>query len=178
VPLKLVGTQRFYERREIRDVLAYLKFLYNPDDNVSAIRLINVPPRGIGAATIKKLEDFAAMGERSIGSVLLSGSLEKSLTPAVSRKVEPLQRLLMGLMTDARAVGTLAIWSKKFWSGRSFSIISTASAATKALTASPTSKSSCAPAKPSICASPKKSAKTAKAATCGPKTTHFDWANF
>ncbi|MBW3635861.1 MAG: UvrD-helicase domain-containing protein, partial [Armatimonadetes bacterium] len=54
VPLKLVGTQRFYERREIRDVLAYLKFLYNPDDNVSAIRLINVPPRGIGAATIKK----------------------------------------------------------------------------------------------------------------------------
>jgi DNA helicase-2/ATP-dependent DNA helicase PcrA len=108
IPLRLVGTQRFYERREIRDVLAYLKFLYNPDDNVSLVRLINVPPRGIGAATINKLTDFAAMGERSIGAVLLGGSLEKALTPAVSRKVEPLQRLLMQLFTDARAVGTLA----------------------------------------------------------------------
>jgi DNA helicase-2/ATP-dependent DNA helicase PcrA len=59
MPLKLVGTQRFYERREIRDVLAYLKFLYNPDDGVALTRLINVPPRGIGAATISKLEDLA-----------------------------------------------------------------------------------------------------------------------
>ncbi len=108
VPLKLVGTQRFYERREIRDVLAYLKFLYNPDDNGSAIRLINVPPRGIGAATVAKLEALAGLGERSIGAVLLGGSLSKSLTPAVARKVEPLQRVLMALFTDARAVGTLA----------------------------------------------------------------------
>ncbi len=113
VPLKLVGTQRFYERREIRDVLAYLKFLYNPDDNVSAIRLINVPPRGIGAATVAKLEALAALGERSIGAVLLGGSLSKSLTPAVARKIEPLQRTLMGLFTDARAVGTLADLTEK-----------------------------------------------------------------
>ncbi|HEX8464174.1 MAG TPA: UvrD-helicase domain-containing protein, partial [Abditibacterium sp.] len=113
VPLKLVGTQRFYERREIRDVLAYLKFLYNPDDNVSAIRLINVPPRGIGAATVSKLEALAALGERSIGAVLLGGSLSKSLTPAVARKIEPLQRVLMSLFTDARAVGTLADLTEK-----------------------------------------------------------------
>ncbi|PQV63076.1 intein C-terminal splicing region/intein N-terminal splicing region [Abditibacterium utsteinense] len=113
VPLKLVGTQRFYERREIRDVLAYLKFLYNPDDNVSAIRLINVPPRGIGAATVAKLEALAALGERSIGAVLLGGSLSKSLTPAVARKIEPLQRVLMTLFTDARAVGTLADLTEK-----------------------------------------------------------------
>ena len=113
VPLKLVGTQRFYERREIRDLLAYLKFLYNPDDNVSAIRLINVPPRGIGAATVAKLEALAALGERSIGAVLLGGSLSKSLTPAVARKIEPLQRTLMALFTDARAVGTLADLTEK-----------------------------------------------------------------
>ncbi|HEX9996071.1 MAG TPA: 3'-5' exonuclease, partial [Abditibacterium sp.] len=102
-----------YERREIRDVLAYLKFLYNPDDNVSAIRLINVPPRGIGAATVSKLEALAALGERSIGAVLLGGSLSKSLTPAVARKIEPLQRVLMQLFTDARAVGTLADLTEK-----------------------------------------------------------------
>jgi DNA helicase-2/ATP-dependent DNA helicase PcrA len=108
VPLRLVGTQRFYERREIRDVLAYLKFLYNPDDNVSLTRLINVPPRGIGAATISKLDLLATDNNRSIGALLLGGSLEKYLAPAVVRKVEPLQRLLMQLFTDARACGTLA----------------------------------------------------------------------
>jgi len=109
VPLKLVGTQRFYERREIRDVLAYLRWIYNPDDDGALKRLINVPPRGIGAATVDKLEGMAREQGRSVGAVLLdNGTTGKALAPTVARKVEPLQRLLRTLMDDAQKSLNLA----------------------------------------------------------------------
>ena len=109
VPLKLVGTQRFYERREIRDVMAYLRWIYNPDDNAATSRLINVPPRGIGAATVDKLDAIAREQNRSLGAVLLdNGTTGKLLSPVVARKVEPLQRLLRALMEDAQKSPNLA----------------------------------------------------------------------
>ena len=108
VPLKLVGTQRFYERREIRDVMAYLKFLYNPDDGVSAVRLINTPPRGIGAVTITKLQDMARGRGVSLGAILLDKDAAKELTPAIQRKVEPLRLALKHIFNDANGAQTLA----------------------------------------------------------------------
>lgn len=58
VPYRLVGALRFYERKEVKDMLAYLRFLLNPDDTHSLSRIINMPPRGIGPKT------FAAGGEK------------------------------------------------------------------------------------------------------------------
>ncbi|MEX0988835.1 MAG: DNA helicase PcrA [Actinomycetota bacterium] len=60
IPYKVVGGVRFYQRREIKDVLAYLRLLVNPQDVVSARRVINAPKRGIGDATVAALESFAA----------------------------------------------------------------------------------------------------------------------
>ena len=60
VPYKLVGGTRFFDRAEIRDVMAYLKLVVNLDDDVSAHRVINTPRRGIGAASIAKIETYAA----------------------------------------------------------------------------------------------------------------------
>ena len=60
IPYRLVGGVRFYTRREIKDVLCYLRVIYNPDDEVSLQRIINTPPRGIGAKTLRTLADFAA----------------------------------------------------------------------------------------------------------------------
>ncbi|RYX85398.1 hypothetical protein EON83_05380 [bacterium] len=109
VPLKLVGTQRFYERREIRDVMAYLRWIYNPDDNAAISRLINVPPRGIGGVTVDKIDAIAREQGRSMGAVLLdNGTTGKLLSPAVARKIEPLQRLLRLLMEDAQKSLNLA----------------------------------------------------------------------
>ncbi len=108
VPLKLVGTQRFYERREIRDVMAYLKFLYNPDDGVSAARLINTPPRGIGAVTIQKLQDMAAGRGVSLGAILLDKDAAKELTPTIQRKITPLRNTLVHIFNDANKAQTLA----------------------------------------------------------------------
>ena len=60
MPYKLVGATRFYERREIRDVLAYLRVIHNPHDNISLMRIINVPARTIGNSTMAGLSELAA----------------------------------------------------------------------------------------------------------------------
>lgn len=59
IPYRLIGGIRFYERKEIRDCIAYLRVLLNPADWVSMERIVNVPPRGIGARTWFKVEQFA-----------------------------------------------------------------------------------------------------------------------
>ncbi|MBM7094928.1 DNA helicase PcrA [Bacillus sp. H-16] len=62
----IVGGTKFYDRKEIKDVLAYLRVMANPDDDISLRRIINVPKRGIGASTLVKIEQFAAMQDVSI----------------------------------------------------------------------------------------------------------------
>ncbi len=63
IPYRVVGGVRFYQRREIKDVLAYLRLLLNPQDTISARRVINTPKRGIGAATVSAIESLAAFEE-------------------------------------------------------------------------------------------------------------------
>ena len=59
IPYRLVGGIRFYERREVKDVLAYLRLVQNPFDTVSLLRVINVPPRGLGQKTVQELVRWA-----------------------------------------------------------------------------------------------------------------------
>lgn len=59
IPYKILGGLTFYDRREIKDVMAYLRVLANPSDEISLLRIINTPKRGIGEGTIRKLLDFA-----------------------------------------------------------------------------------------------------------------------
>lgn len=61
IPYRVIGGFKFYERKEIKDILAYLKFLVNPQDSVSLQRIINVPRRGIGEATIEKVAQHASL---------------------------------------------------------------------------------------------------------------------
>jgi len=71
LPYRLVGAQRFYGRREVKDALAYLRLAHNPADEVSLMRVINVPPRGIGAKTIAALRTVAQRAGLAPGALLL-----------------------------------------------------------------------------------------------------------
>lgn len=71
IPYNIYGGTKFYERKEIKDLLAYLRVIVNPQDDISVKRVINVPRRGIGLKTIEKLEDRASMMKESLYSILL-----------------------------------------------------------------------------------------------------------
>ena len=70
LPYRIVGGLRFYERKEIKDIVAYLKLIYNTADNQSLRRIINVPKRGIGDTTVKKLAELADSKDLSIFEIL------------------------------------------------------------------------------------------------------------
>lgn len=72
LPYKLVGAQRFYGRREVKDVIAYLRMVHNPDDELSLTRVINVPTRGIGGKTVDALRVYAQSKKCSPGRALLA----------------------------------------------------------------------------------------------------------
>lgn len=77
IPYTMVGGTKFYSRKEIRDVIAYLNLIANPSDNISFERIINEPKRGIGPGTVDKIRDFAQMQESSLldasANIMLSG---------------------------------------------------------------------------------------------------------
>jgi DNA helicase-2/ATP-dependent DNA helicase PcrA len=70
LPYRLVGAQRFYGRKEIKDILAYLRLIHNPADSVSLMRVINTPPRGVGTKTLDQLVAAAGAAEMSVADVL------------------------------------------------------------------------------------------------------------
>jgi DNA helicase-2/ATP-dependent DNA helicase PcrA len=72
IPYRLVGAQRFYGRREVKDVIAFLRLVHNPDDAVSLARIINVPPRGVGDKTVGNLLTIANQHKLSPGRILIS----------------------------------------------------------------------------------------------------------
>lgn len=72
IPYRIIGGQKFYERKEIKDILAYLRAIQNPNDSVSLKRIINVPKRGIGDTTIDKIEDIAKIQEISLYQSLMA----------------------------------------------------------------------------------------------------------
>lgn len=73
IPYKVIGSFYFYNRKEIKDLIAYLKLLYNPKDDVNLMRIINVPKRGIGLKSIAKLSDKALLQNCSMYEAIESG---------------------------------------------------------------------------------------------------------
>ena len=71
IPYRLIGAQRFYGRREVKDVISFLRLVANPADEVSLLRMINVPPRGIGDKTVLTLQTTAMQAGVSVGQVVL-----------------------------------------------------------------------------------------------------------
>ncbi|HUO48249.1 MAG TPA: UvrD-helicase domain-containing protein, partial [Acidimicrobiales bacterium] len=97
---KVVGGTRFYDRREVKDLLAYLRVLANPADEVSARRIVNVPRRGIGDASVDKLAAWARGNDLSFAAALAFAE-EAGVTGRAAKGVVSLRKLLDGLRTLA-----------------------------------------------------------------------------
>ncbi|KYD18586.1 DNA helicase PcrA [Saccharococcus caldoxylosilyticus] len=70
IPYQIVGGLKFYDRKEIKDILAYLRVIANPNDDISLLRIINVPKRGVGASSLDKIVRYASENELSIFEAL------------------------------------------------------------------------------------------------------------
>ena len=103
VPYRLVGGLRFYSRREIKDVLAYLRLVHNPHDAVSLARVINVPARGIGAKTIGDA-GRSGTAQRTATLYQLIHDLAPNLDQAVPGVTAKARQSLLGFRAVDRSV--------------------------------------------------------------------------
>jgi DNA helicase-2/ATP-dependent DNA helicase PcrA len=81
IPYKIVGGTRFYERKEIKDALAYLRFIHNPEDVISFSRIINLPPRGLGDKSLERFQQYRRGHDLRMMDALLSVSQVEGMTP-------------------------------------------------------------------------------------------------
>ena len=109
---KVFGGQRFYERMEIRDIMAYLRLIANPNDNAAFKRIVNIPARGIGAKSIEDIEETAYKHGMSIMSFLVNPMLFATLSNTLQKKFLPFVNLYQELC-DARKEYTASELAEK-----------------------------------------------------------------
>lgn len=97
VPYRLIGGHRFYDREEIKDILAYLQFINNPSDDIRLRRIINKPKRGIGDTTVNKAADIAAVNGDSLYEVI-SRSDENAPLQRAANKLNDFCTMMDGLI--------------------------------------------------------------------------------
>ena len=102
VPYKVVGGVRFYERKEVKDLLAYLRVLVNPDDEVSLRRIINTPKRGIGDRALDSIDDIAKQSSISFWRALTQSS-SSELSPRANSSIQAFVSMMIALQVLVEA---------------------------------------------------------------------------
>ena len=104
IPYRVVGGVKFYERKEIKDLIAYMRLVVNPKDSLALSRIINVPTRGIGATTLRKLENEAINQDLSLLETMenISDNYESYTHLRLSAKVKSAMRQLVDLFNEIR----------------------------------------------------------------------------
>ena len=97
IPYKVVGSVSFYDKKEVKDTLAYVRLCINPHDNVSLRRVINYPARGIGAATLTKIETEAKKNDKSLYVAIKDICKSKGVSVSVKDKLEGFIRIIDGV---------------------------------------------------------------------------------
>jgi len=107
-PGKVIRDVRFYRRREVRDLLAYLRLIADPADEVSLRRVLNVPRRGIGNRTLESAATIARWDQTSLAETLTRPGDVPGLSPQTVLAIEAFNELLAGLRSDADAGAPVA----------------------------------------------------------------------
>jgi DNA helicase-2/ATP-dependent DNA helicase PcrA len=108
---KLIGGMKFYQRREIKDVIAYLRVLHNPFDNISLSRIIKIPGRGIGAKTLSDLTNWGRDNHLSLFAALqaVSGGGGPGFGARISAALSGLYRMLNDLIVESQQLGIVKL---------------------------------------------------------------------
>lgn len=105
IPYQIVGGVRFYDRKEIKDIIAYLRLLYQPSDRMSFSRIVNVPTRGIGETSLEKFLIWQGESRQDIIAALMNVEMASGLTPrarsALARLGETLRSLQAKILAEA-----------------------------------------------------------------------------
>ena len=102
IPYKISGGTSFFSRAEIKDIMAYLKVLVNPDDDTSFLRIVNLPKRGIGPATLEKLGNYANMRQISLFAASFELGLEQTLSGEKLATLQQFTRWIVELGDSAQ----------------------------------------------------------------------------
>ncbi|MDT2757023.1 DNA helicase PcrA [Enterococcus asini] len=105
IPYKMVGGHKFYDRKEIKDILAYLQVIANPADSLSLLRIINVPKRGVGAGSIEKLQSFANLHDFS----LLEAGQNVALSSLKGKAATEIEKLAQSLADFNQMIPYLSV---------------------------------------------------------------------
>ncbi len=97
IPYRIVGGQRFYDRKEIKDIIAYLRLIYQPDDRVSFERVVNVPARGIGAKSLQNFFAWQVQSGLTLSAAVTQVGLCTDLTPKARAAFSELADMLTAL---------------------------------------------------------------------------------
>ena len=100
IPYRLIGSVRFYERKEIKDAMSYLKMLVNPADTVSILRVINTPARGIGKTAVERIMAYARQKGITIYGALLTADQVPDITNTARRGIKDFLDLIEGIKGD------------------------------------------------------------------------------
>lgn len=101
ISYNMVGGLKFYERKEIKDIIAYLRVIFNPADSLSLLRIINVPKRGIGDASLAKIQAYAAANNVSLFEAVSNASAVEGLSSRFVAKLDDLAGIIFELMNLA-----------------------------------------------------------------------------
>ena len=101
ISYNMVGGLKFYERKEIKDIIAYLRVIFNPADSLSLLRIINVPKRGIGDASLAKIQAYAAANNVSLFEAVSNAAVIDGLSSRFVSKLDDLAGIIFELMNLA-----------------------------------------------------------------------------
>lgn len=112
MPYRIVSGVRFYERKEIKDLLAYLRLIANTDDELSLRRIINVPKRGIGDTTLGRIQQFADQEGITLFEAMRRVEEVEDVTPAYARRVKEFTELILGFREAAEGLSLTGLVDK------------------------------------------------------------------
>lgn len=113
IPYKIIGGIQFYERKEIKDLLSYLRFFFNPFDRISFARIINCPTRGLGAKFEEEFEELWSMNPFSNGLDIAQTMLQEKMTTTKHQALNNFRQLFLGMQEDITPLQALKVIIEK-----------------------------------------------------------------